>query len=112
VVFGAAPLLLAFWLVCAVYFAARRDAAFTGLHLLAIAEAGARQVAAMKQQIQSPVLVEIFPGHATAIHRWKIGTELNEASPAIVVIFGGAGDLAWRKLIPSLFDLHRAHLCI
>lgn len=27
--------------------------------------------------------------------------------PAIVVIFGGAGDLAWRKLIPSLFDLYR-----
>jgi glucose-6-phosphate 1-dehydrogenase len=27
--------------------------------------------------------------------------------PAIFVIFGGAGDLAWRKLIPSLFDLHR-----
>jgi glucose-6-phosphate 1-dehydrogenase len=23
------------------------------------------------------------------------------------VIFGGAGDLTWRKLIPSLFDLHR-----
>ncbi|HWQ92048.1 MAG TPA: glucose-6-phosphate dehydrogenase [Clostridia bacterium] len=26
--------------------------------------------------------------------------------PAIVIIFGGAGDLAWRKLIPSLFTLH------
>ena len=25
----------------------------------------------------------------------------------IIVLFGGAGDLAWRKLIPSLFDLHR-----
>jgi glucose-6-phosphate 1-dehydrogenase len=25
--------------------------------------------------------------------------------PTIVVIFGGAGDLTWRKLIPSLFDL-------
>src|ERR1019366_5633150 len=25
----------------------------------------------------------------------------------IIVIFGGAGDLTWRKLIPSLFDLHR-----
>src|SRR5271170_6104599 len=23
----------------------------------------------------------------------------------IIVIFGGAGDLSWRKLIPSLFDL-------
>jgi glucose-6-phosphate 1-dehydrogenase len=29
-------------------------------------------------------------------------------SPTIIVIFGGAGDLTWRKLIPSLFDLHRA----
>jgi len=25
--------------------------------------------------------------------------------PIIFVIFGGAGDLAWRKLIPALFDL-------
>jgi glucose-6-phosphate 1-dehydrogenase len=28
-------------------------------------------------------------------------------TPAIFVVFGGAGDLAWRKLVPSLFDLHR-----
>ncbi len=28
-------------------------------------------------------------------------------SPTIVVIFGGAGDLTWRKLIPSLFALQR-----
>ena len=28
-------------------------------------------------------------------------------SPTIIVLFGGAGDLVWRKLIPSLFDLHR-----
>ncbi len=27
--------------------------------------------------------------------------------PTIIVIFGGAGDLTWRKLIPSLFELHR-----
>ena len=27
--------------------------------------------------------------------------------PTIIVIFGGAGDLSWRKLIPSLFELHR-----
>jgi glucose-6-phosphate 1-dehydrogenase len=27
-------------------------------------------------------------------------------TPTIVVIFGGAGDLTWRKLIPSLFDLY------
>ena len=30
-----------------------------------------------------------------------------EISPTIFVIFGGAGDLTWRKLLPSLFDLHR-----
>src|SRR5437016_962248 len=30
-----------------------------------------------------------------------------ESSPTIVVIFGGAGDLTWRKVMPSLFDLHR-----
>jgi glucose-6-phosphate 1-dehydrogenase len=30
-----------------------------------------------------------------------------EISPTIIMIFGGAGDLTWRKLIPSLFDLHR-----
>jgi glucose-6-phosphate 1-dehydrogenase len=28
-------------------------------------------------------------------------------SPTIFVIFGGAGDLTWRKLIPSVFDLYR-----
>jgi glucose-6-phosphate 1-dehydrogenase len=28
--------------------------------------------------------------------------------PTIIVLFGGAGDLVWRKLIPSLFDLQRA----
>ena len=27
--------------------------------------------------------------------------------PTIIMIFGGAGDLTWRKLVPSLFDLHR-----
>jgi glucose-6-phosphate dehydrogenase-like protein len=33
-----------------------------------------------------------------------------ESSPTIVVIFGGAGDLAWRKVMPSLFDLYRKGL--
>lgn len=28
-----------------------------------------------------------------------------EQEPTIFVIFGGAGDLAWRKLVPALFDL-------
>ncbi len=27
--------------------------------------------------------------------------------PAMLVIFGGAGDLAWRKLVPALFDLFK-----
>ena len=27
--------------------------------------------------------------------------------PTIIMIFGGAGDLTWRKLMPSLFDLYR-----
>jgi glucose-6-phosphate 1-dehydrogenase len=29
----------------------------------------------------------------------------NQLEPTIFVIFGGAGDLTWRKLVPSLFDL-------
>jgi len=28
-------------------------------------------------------------------------------APTIIVRFGGAGDLLWRKLIPALSDLHR-----
>src|SRR5476651_1484478 len=28
-----------------------------------------------------------------------------QLAPTIFVIFGGAGDLTWRKLIPALFDL-------
>ena len=28
-----------------------------------------------------------------------------QLEPTVFVIFGGAGDLAWRKLIPALFDL-------
>jgi glucose-6-phosphate 1-dehydrogenase len=31
----------------------------------------------------------------------------NGIEPTVIVIFGGAGDLTWRKLIPSLFDLYR-----
>jgi glucose-6-phosphate 1-dehydrogenase len=30
-------------------------------------------------------------------------------SPTVFVIFGGAGDLTWRKLVPALFDLAEAH---
>jgi glucose-6-phosphate 1-dehydrogenase len=29
----------------------------------------------------------------------------SEISPTVIMIFGGAGDLTWRKLMPSLFDL-------
>jgi glucose-6-phosphate 1-dehydrogenase len=28
-------------------------------------------------------------------------------NPTIIVLFGGGGDLVWRKLIPSLFELYR-----
>jgi glucose-6-phosphate 1-dehydrogenase len=31
-----------------------------------------------------------------------------ELEPTVFVIFGGAGDLTWRKLVPALFDLARA----
>ena len=27
--------------------------------------------------------------------------------PVIFVIFGGGGDLTWRKVVPALFDLFR-----
>jgi glucose-6-phosphate 1-dehydrogenase len=30
-------------------------------------------------------------------------------APNIFVIFGGAGDLTWRKLMPALFDLSQIH---
>jgi glucose-6-phosphate 1-dehydrogenase len=29
-----------------------------------------------------------------------------EPEPVVLVVFGGAGDLTWRKLIPSLYNLH------
>jgi len=29
----------------------------------------------------------------------------DQPEPTVFVIFGGAGDLAWRKLVPALFDL-------
>jgi hypothetical protein len=29
------------------------------------------------------------------------------ANPTIIVLFGGAGDLTWRELVPSLFYLFR-----
>ncbi|HEY7792212.1 MAG TPA: glucose-6-phosphate dehydrogenase [Vicinamibacterales bacterium] len=30
----------------------------------------------------------------------------NQTDPAVLVIFGAAGDLTWRKLIPALYDLY------
>jgi len=32
-------------------------------------------------------------------------SERDRLSPTVFVIFGGAGDLSWRKLTPALFDL-------
>ncbi len=33
-----------------------------------------------------------------------------QSDPTVLVIFGGGGDLAWRKLIPALFNLHLDNL--
>ena len=33
----------------------------------------------------------------------------DQLEPTVFVIFGGAGDLAWRKLVPALFDLFQNH---
>jgi glucose-6-phosphate 1-dehydrogenase len=30
-----------------------------------------------------------------------------QLKPTVFVIFGGGGDLTWRKLVPALFDLSR-----
>ncbi len=39
--------------------------------------------------------------------RMKIMKMDDQLKPTVFVIFGGAGDLTWRKLVPSLFDLSR-----
>ncbi|MDD5544216.1 MAG: glucose-6-phosphate dehydrogenase [Acidobacteriia bacterium] len=31
----------------------------------------------------------------------------DQLEPTVIVIFGGAGDLTWRKLVPALYDLSR-----
>ena len=36
-----------------------------------------------------------------------IAKSKDQLEPTVFVIFGGAGDLTWRKLIPALFDLSR-----
>src|SRR5271170_1810739 len=33
----------------------------------------------------------------------------DQLEPTVFVIFGGAGDLTWRKLVPALFDLSQDH---
>ncbi len=32
-----------------------------------------------------------------------------QAEPTVFVIFGAAGDLSWRKLVPALYSLFRDH---
>ena len=34
----------------------------------------------------------------------RMGT-MDQPEPSVFIIFGGAGDLTWRKLVPALFDL-------
>lgn len=33
----------------------------------------------------------------------------HKPDPVIITIFGGGGDLTWRKLVPALFDVYREH---
>ena len=33
------------------------------------------------------------------------GESNDQLDPTVFIIFGGAGDLTWRKLVPALFDL-------
>ena len=35
---------------------------------------------------------------------------IQQSEPSVLVIFGGGGDLAWRKLVPALFNLHLDNL--
>ena len=37
-----------------------------------------------------------------------MGTD-HRPEPTVFVIFGGAGDLSWRKLIPALYNLYLDH---
>lgn len=37
----------------------------------------------------------------------KILEKKDQIEPTVFVIFGGAGDLTWRKLVPALFDLFK-----
>jgi glucose-6-phosphate 1-dehydrogenase len=44
-------------------------------------------------------------GRVAGAERATVGAGV-AAEPCVLVIFGAAGDLTWRKLIPALFDLH------
>src|ERR1019366_3649414 len=35
----------------------------------------------------------------------RIMNTKDQLEPTVFIIFGGAGDLTWRKLVPALFDL-------
>jgi glucose-6-phosphate 1-dehydrogenase len=39
----------------------------------------------------------------------EAGPDALRPDPAILAIFGGGGDLAWRKLVPALYDLYLDH---
>jgi|RhiMetStandDraft_4_1073278.scaffolds.fasta_scaffold26601_2 glucose-6-phosphate 1-dehydrogenase len=53
---------------------------------------------------ESPVL---NPPKESLVEQLKVGEMLSiAAEPASIVIFGGAGDLAHRKLLPALYNLH------
>src|ERR1017187_7088414 len=43
-----------------------------------------------------------FTRNGRKINSMKTNDQLE---PTVFVIFGGAGDLTWRKLVPALFDL-------
>ena len=35
---------------------------------------------------------------------------INQTEPTVIVIFGGSGDLTWRKLMPALYNLYLADM--
>jgi glucose-6-phosphate 1-dehydrogenase len=43
---------------------------------------------------------------ATRLHVNGHLDKVTLSDPCAFVVFGGGGDLAWRKLVPSLFNLH------
>src|ERR1700688_3805224 len=47
--------------------------------------------------------------HFTRIGRGAEMKTIDQLPPNRFLIFGGAGDLTWRKLMPALFDLSQSH---